>query len=50
MRNALDLDLGEVIDDALALGAFLGLDVEAAVLEKHAYNKSRAPRHGGKLA
>lgn len=35
-----------VMDDAAALG----IDLESAIEVKHAYNATRAHRHGGKLA
>lgn len=43
-------ELADAIIRILDLAGFLGLDMENLVLEKHAYNKSRSYRHGGKLA
>lgn len=42
--------LVEWCDLAYSLAASLHIDLDAAVLEKHEYNKSRSFRHGGKRA
>lgn len=44
------IELADAIIRILDLADFLGLDMEALVLEKHKYNQSRPYRHGGKLA
>lgn len=43
----------ELADAVIRLGDYagaMGIDLEAAVIEKAAYNKRRPQRHGGKLA
>ena len=50
VEAALRCAMDEVIGQALHVGRLLSLDVEGAVLEKHAYNRTRPHRHGGKLA
>lgn len=44
------VELADCVIRALDLSEFLGLDMEALVIQKHEYNKSRPYRHGGKLA
>jgi len=43
----------ELADVVIRLGDFagaMGIDLEAAVIEKQAFNRTRSHRHGGKLA
>jgi NTP pyrophosphatase (non-canonical NTP hydrolase) len=42
-------ELADVIIRVLDLTAALGIDIDAAIEQKHAYNKTRPFRHGGKL-
>lgn len=42
-------ELADVIIRVLDLCAALGIDIDAAIEQKHAYNKTRPMRHGGKL-
>lgn len=44
------VELADAIIRILDLAAWLGLDVDQLVGAKHAYNGTRAYRHGGKLA
>ncbi len=44
------IELADTIIRLLDLAAHLGLDMEALIAEKHAYNLTRPIRHGGKLA
>lgn len=43
-------ELADIIIRAIDTAAARGLDIGRAVLLKHAYNKTRAHKHGGKLA
>lgn len=42
-------ELADVIIRVLDLTAALGIDIDAAIEQKHAYNQTRPMRHGGKL-
>lgn len=41
-------ELADVAIRAMDIAGALGLDLEAAIRAKHAYNRTREPRHGGK--
>ncbi len=41
-------ELADLIIRSLDLGGALGLNIEAAMKAKHAYNKTRPRKHGGK--
>ena len=43
-------ELADIIIRALDTAQRLGIDIERAILAKHAYNTRREFRHGGKLA
>lgn len=43
-------ELADVIIRVLDMCEHYGIDIEAALAEKHAYNKTRPFRHGGKRA
>lgn len=43
-------ELADVIIRAMDNAVALGIDIEAAIVAKHAYNATRGHRHGGKLA
>ena len=42
------VELADVIIRVLDIAAFYGVDIEAAMVEKVSYNRSRPHRHGGK--
>lgn len=44
------IELADTIIRILDLSARLGLDMDALIAEKQAYNEKRPYRHGGKLA
>ncbi len=44
------IELADTIIRILDLAAHLGLDMDALIAEKQAYNEKRPYRHGGKLA
>lgn len=41
-------ELADIVIRVLDTAALYGIDIEQAIIEKHAYNKSRPHRHGGK--
>lgn len=41
-------ELADVVIRVFDMAEHYGIDIEAAILEKHEYNKSRPYRHGGK--
>lgn len=41
-------ELADIIIRVLDIAGYYGIDMEAAVLEKHEYNKTRPYKHGGK--
>jgi len=41
-------ELADVIIRVFDMAEHYGIDIEAAILEKHEFNKSRPYRHGGK--
>lgn len=43
-----DSELADVVIRVMDLCAHLGIDLERAIREKHAYNETRPRRHGGK--
>ena len=43
-------ELADVVIRALDTSKAFGIDIERAVAAKHAYNRTREARHGGKLA
>lgn len=43
-------ELADVVIRVMDLCAAYGIDLEAAIAEKHAFNTTRAYRHGGKAA
>ena len=43
-------ELADIVIRACDTAATLGIDIGAAVKAKHEYNKTRAHKHGGKLA
>jgi hypothetical protein len=45
-----DSEISDVLIRALDLTHALGIDIDKAVSDKHAYNQTRAHRHGGKRA
>ncbi|WP_309382036.1 hypothetical protein [Cerasicoccus frondis] len=47
-RDALEVELADVILRTMSTAEALGFKLESAILEKHAYNKTRPYRHGGK--
>lgn len=44
----LDSELADIVIRVMDLCAHLGIDLERAIREKHAYNETRPRRHGGK--
>lgn len=42
-------ELADVIIRVLDMAEHYGIDIEAALTEKHAYNKTRPYKHGGKV-
>lgn len=44
----IDSELADVVIRVMDLCAHLGIDLERAIREKHAYNETRTRRHGGK--
>lgn len=48
--EGLPAELADVIIRTCDTAQALGIDLEAAIQEKHAYNKTRTFRHGGKRA
>ena len=46
--EGLPVELADIIIRTLDLCGALGIDIERAVHEKHAYNATRPHRHGGK--
>lgn len=48
--TCLEEELADVVIRAFDTAQAFGLDLQTAVEVKHAYNGTRAPRHGGKLA
>lgn len=47
--EGLGVELADCVIRILDLAEFLGLNMEDLVLEKHAYNKTRSFKHGGKV-
>lgn len=47
--EGLPSELSDIIIRTLDLADQLGVDLTAALMEKHSYNLGRAHRHGGKL-
>ena len=43
-------ELADIIIRVCDLAEFLGIDIEAAVIQKQTYNETRPYRHGGKIA
>ncbi len=43
-------ELADTVIRCFDMAEYLGLDLEEVMTRKHAYNKSRPYRHGGKLA
>jgi NTP pyrophosphatase (non-canonical NTP hydrolase) len=43
-----DSELADIIIRTMDLAVHLGIDIERAIAEKHAYNAKRPHRHGGK--
>lgn len=48
--TCVDEELADIIIRALDVAAALGRDIDMAVMSKHAYNKTRPFKHGGKRA
>lgn len=48
--EGLAIELADVVIRVLDLMGALGIDAQEVIMAKHAYNKTRAYRHGGKLA
>ena len=46
--EGIPIELADVIIRILDYCAYAGIDIDAAISEKHEYNKSRPYRHGGK--
>ena len=46
--EGIPIELADVIIRILDYCAYAGIDIDAAISEKHRYNKSRPYRHGGK--
>ncbi len=42
-------ELADIVIRVMDLAEFYGIDLEAAIAEKHAYNVTRPYKHGGKL-
>jgi NTP pyrophosphatase (non-canonical NTP hydrolase) len=47
--EGLPSELADIVIRTLDLADMLGIDLSAAMAEKHSYNLGRAHRHGGKL-
>lgn len=43
-------ELADIVIRAMDLAGGMGIDLEAEIRRKHAFNKTRPYRHGGKLA
>jgi len=48
--SGLPIELADAIIRICDMAEYLGFDLENAVVAKHAYNRTRPHRHGGKLA
>jgi NTP pyrophosphatase (non-canonical NTP hydrolase) len=48
--EGLPIELADVIIRVCDMAEYLGIDIENAIVAKHAYNKTRPYRHGGKIA
>lgn len=46
--EGIPIELADVIIRILDYCGYAGIDIEAAIRQKHEYNKSRPYRHGGK--
>ena len=46
--EGIPIELADVIIRILDYCTYAGIDIDAAISEKHEYNKSRPYRHGGK--
>lgn len=46
--KGIPIELADVIIRILDYCGYAGIDIEAAIRQKHEYNKSRPYRHGGK--
>lgn len=44
----IDSEMADIVIRVMDLCAHLGIDLERAIREKHAYNETRPRRHGGK--
>lgn len=47
-RKGLEVELADAVIRIMDIGAGLGMDIAGAILEKHAFNKTREFRHGKK--
>jgi len=47
-RRGIEVELADVVIRVLDLGAYLGLDIGGAVMDKIKYNLTRPYKHGGK--
>jgi hypothetical protein len=48
MKTVTLINLSWVVDICYGIAKAYGIDLDAAILEKHAFNKTRPHRHGGK--
>jgi NTP pyrophosphatase (non-canonical NTP hydrolase) len=46
--NCLEEELADIVIRVFDDATYLGVDIESAIIRKHAFNKTRPHRHGGK--
>ena len=47
-KGCISEELADTVIRIFDMSAYLDIDIEAAIIAKHEYNKSRPYRHGGK--